>query len=359
MTNATDPREFERRVLVCSLGLSPQVVTEAVFALARDGTEWRPTELVLLTTPEGAEVAAPVLLDRDDGALGRLAEDRGWVWLSELPVRTVVAAGEGGLETHAALADVALRLLRELCSDAAAAVHVVVTGGRKTAAAATALAMALVGRPQDRMSHVLVDDTLAANPAFFFPPRSRKMILGSDGRLHDASAAEVRLIEVPFPRLRAYADTALEDFAAMIAGAQSRLERWRLRIDLAGGTISWDGRDLRLPPAIAAFAAWLADDLLYKGEGGIRRTGASPEGYIEAYRRLRGSTAAFQMQKRLHPAAEPEWMQEKASRLNKLAAACGVRPRGATLVVRAGGRPCARYRLSLDAEEVDWIGPAL
>ena len=342
-------------MLVCSVGLSPQVVTEAVFAVARDKPTERPTELVLLTTPEGATLAKETLLDPMNGALARLAGEQDWTWLPEVSVRIVVPETEGELAGQAAISDVALGLLRELCDDAEAMVHVVLTGGRKTAAAATALAMALVARQQDRMSHVLVDERFVGNPAFFFPPQRRTMILGSDGALHDASAAEIVLLEVPFPRLRAYADTGLADFAAAIAKAQSRLDRWRLTVELDGRGILWNGQPMALPPAITAFAAWLADDLL-RDAPGLPRAGVDPRGFVAAYRRIRGPDAAAKMAARLGPEVDPEWMEEKASRLNKLAAACASRPRGASLVVRVGERSRGRYCLSLDCDEIDWIG---
>lgn len=353
-----DPNRFRRRVLVCSVGLSPQVVTEALFATSRGEGGWRPSELILFTTAEGQALAKAVLLDPTEGALRRLARDRGWSWLHDLPVQIVVPGSVASCDGEAAIADAALDLMRQLCGDPEAMVHVVLTGGRKTAAAAMALALALLARPQDRMSHVLVDDKFVSNPAFFFPPRQRSMILGSDGGLHDASAAEVALLEVPFPRLRTYAGTAVPEFAAAIAEARSRVGRWQLTVNMDIGGVLWNGQPIGLPPVIAAFAAWLADDLLHEGQG-LARKGAPTGRFLAAYRRLRGRAAADAMAARLGPHADAEWVEEKASRLNKLADACDGRPRGASLVVRTGKRARARYRLSLDAEEIDWIGPKL
>jgi CRISPR-associated protein (TIGR02584 family) len=122
------------------------VVTEALFAVARGGSERAPTELVLLTTQEGAALARETLLDPADGALARLAREWEWPWLGALPVRLVVADPKSPTAEQAEIADVALGLLHELCDDPDAMVHVILTGGRKTAAAATALAMALVAR---------------------------------------------------------------------------------------------------------------------------------------------------------------------------------------------------------------------
>jgi CRISPR-associated protein (TIGR02584 family) len=44
------PQDYQRRVLVCVTGLSPQVVTETVYALAHQAEPWIPTEVHVLTT---------------------------------------------------------------------------------------------------------------------------------------------------------------------------------------------------------------------------------------------------------------------------------------------------------------------
>jgi hypothetical protein len=62
---------------------------------------------------------------------------------------------------------------------------------------------------------------------------------------------------------------------------------------------------------------------------------------------------------RLPDPIDPEWMEEKASRVAKLATDCGARPRGASLVARIGRRAALRYRLALDPHEIEWIGAPL
>ena len=61
-----------RRTLVVSTGLSPQVVTETLWALAIDRhPSWTPDEIVLVTTVEGARRARNTLAD--DGGEARIA----------------------------------------------------------------------------------------------------------------------------------------------------------------------------------------------------------------------------------------------------------------------------------------------
>lgn len=52
------PAEFSRRILLAVTGLSPQVVTETLYALAvAQGRPFVPTEVHLVTTAKGAEHA--------------------------------------------------------------------------------------------------------------------------------------------------------------------------------------------------------------------------------------------------------------------------------------------------------------
>ena len=69
----TRPQTYARRILVVVTGMSPQVVTETVYALAvATDPAWVPTEIRLVTTREGAQVAERHLLQGGEGG------DEGW-----------------------------------------------------------------------------------------------------------------------------------------------------------------------------------------------------------------------------------------------------------------------------------------
>src|SRR2546427_12173331 len=60
------PQTFPRRLLLAVTGLSPQVVTETLYALTQKvSPAFVPTEIHLLTTAEGAERARLTLLSDD------------------------------------------------------------------------------------------------------------------------------------------------------------------------------------------------------------------------------------------------------------------------------------------------------
>jgi CRISPR-associated protein (TIGR02584 family) len=72
------PESYERRVLLAVTGLSPQIVTETLYALAVKRTPaWIPTEIRLVTTHLGAQVAERALLSDRPGWFHRMREDYG------------------------------------------------------------------------------------------------------------------------------------------------------------------------------------------------------------------------------------------------------------------------------------------
>jgi len=361
---ADDAGDARARILLCSVGLSPQIVTEAVYALGVQAQPaWRPTRLCLLTTSAAAPGLELAVL-ATGAALDRLALAWRAPWaakLRETAVVHTVATPSGDLSDGvelATFADASVALVRELTVEPSAALHVCLAGGRKSAAAAMALAVALYGRKQDRLSHIVVDDPYAAHPLFFFPTPDASPLLGRDGRMIDARSAVVRLIDLPFPRLRAFAPTAARDYAEAIAAAQASLDRVTLTIGIDSGQVRWDGRPLPLPPALMSWLAVLADDLVGGGVG-VARVGASALCFLSAYRRLRGDGAALRLSGRIADPLDAEWVEEKCSRLVAAANRIGARPRGGALVARTGRRANARYRLALDPAEVLWIGERL
>lgn len=246
-------------------------------------------------------------------------------------------------------------MLARLTADPAAELHVSLAGGRKAAAALIAILMSVLGRPQDRLSHVLVQPEGAAGAGLFYPAPAPRPVV-AQGVALDAAALRVVLFDIPFPRLALGSDAtgALAEFFDRLS-AQSRAVR--LTLDAGGGRLLWDGRPMAMPPALAAFVAWLAAEQL-AGRMGVPRVGAARAAYLAQYRRFAGPQAADAAAVRLPDPLEPEWVEEKAARANKAADAAGARPRGARLIQRLGDRARALYRLALDPAEIAIAGAA-
>src|ERR1700756_1904873 len=70
------PETYARRVLLAVTGLSPQIVTETIYALAVERKPaWIPSETRIITTQRGAAIAQEMLLSNDPGWFRRLRDD--------------------------------------------------------------------------------------------------------------------------------------------------------------------------------------------------------------------------------------------------------------------------------------------
>ena len=150
-----NPQSYPRRILLCVSGLSPQIVTETLYALTVIGEpRFVPTEIHLLTTAEGAEWARLTLLSDDPGWFQRLRLDYGLPAIRfTLDTIHILRTAEGRLLSdirsaadNEAIADAITSVVRELTADPGCAVHASIAGGRKTMGFYLGYALSLFGR---------------------------------------------------------------------------------------------------------------------------------------------------------------------------------------------------------------------
>lgn len=198
------PGSYPRRALVCVSGLSPQVVTETLFALAVQATEkFIPTEIHVVTTTEGEKRVKEALLSRRGGRFPALLRE----YLDEHPIEFtdkhvhVILRDKKKLddiqspEDSTAAADAILSVVRDLANDRNCAIHASIAGGRKSMSFLLGMCMSLLGRPQDRLSHVLVNEPFEnprLQPPFFYPPR-KAVDCVIDGRTVSSADARINL----------------------------------------------------------------------------------------------------------------------------------------------------------------------
>ena len=136
-----NPADYPRRILLAVTGLTPQVVTETLYALAVQSTPpFVPTEIHLITTTEGAERARLSLLDPASGQFHALCRDYALsgIDFAATNIHTLADAAGRPLadirtpEDNTRAADCLLAEVRRLCADDACALHVSIAGGRKT-----------------------------------------------------------------------------------------------------------------------------------------------------------------------------------------------------------------------------------
>lgn len=270
---AIDPARCKRRILLSVVGLSPQVVTETLYALVvtRD-PPFVPTEIRLCTTREGRERALLTLLDGDDPAFRAFCRDYGRDGLARALrpewIEVIPDPAGGTLadivtpEDNAACADAVTASIRRLTADADAALHVSIAGGRKTMSFLAGYALSLFGREQDRLSHVLVAEPFQSHPQFFYPPPKPRVLFGPGSRPIRTDAAGVSLAEIPFVRLRTGLPHSLLDgrasFSETVRLAEEALQRPTLAVDLERKSFLMNGHAVTLPDTLFLWYSWFA-----------------------------------------------------------------------------------------------------
>lgn len=359
-----EPHEYPKRILISVSGLSPQIVTETIYALARPvrgDPPFVPTSVHLLTTTRGADYARKTLLGADPGWFHRLCRDYGLsgIQFGEDHIH-VLRGGHGDLhdirsrEDNEHAADQITAFIRALTQDPSSAVHVSMAGGRKTMGYYAGYALSLFGRAQDRLSHVLVADPFEGHPEFFYPTRERNIIRArdKDGTPLDTREASVDLATIPFVRLRgAVAPSLLNgriSFTRFIEGTQRSLGIPELVVDTYTARIRCAGTVIKLPPAQFAFLAWFARRVL-QGRPQIRRKGLSEtdlQEYLREYEALPGSR-----QERPVSLTHDRFTELKSKIERTLKRALG--PDGAQpYLIRTDGKKMARFFLGLTSTQI-------
>jgi CRISPR-associated protein (TIGR02584 family) len=204
-----------KHILLATTGESPQVVTETLYAIHKEGLTW-PDEIRLVTTTVGKARAEKGLLD--EGHLARLCDEIARPQPAFDTGHIEVVPGAKGqdvddarsLEDHEALANFIMTRVRDLTADDQQTVHASLAGGRKTMTFYLGYAMSLFGRRQDSLSHVLISKGYESLRDFWYPSLKQgqlhgydgKPLLTADGMPLMPSDAKVTLAPIPFVRHR-------------------------------------------------------------------------------------------------------------------------------------------------------------
>lgn len=206
--------ESKKHILLAITGMSPQVVTETLYAIHQKKLPW-PSEIQIITTKKGKRQAELGLLKiatgKDHSMLTQLCLD---YELSVPDVKIEVIPNAEGWEVddartkedQDALADFIVKKVASLCQNENIQIHASLAGGRKTMTFYLGYAMTLFARQGDRLSHVLISpDNYEGLPEFYYPTPYSQPIKGRrDNELLDSSSDEVtiELAEIPFIRQR-------------------------------------------------------------------------------------------------------------------------------------------------------------
>ncbi|MDY6863449.1 MAG: CRISPR-associated ring nuclease Csm6, partial [Thermodesulfobacteriota bacterium] len=203
-----------KNVLLSVVGLSPQVITETLFALHQQRK--KVDSIHIITTRRGKEKINAHLLSPRDGRYYRYLKeysiDPGSIDFGFDNVHTIMD-GNGleiddinGEEENELLLSKCLELTFRFTKKLSDTVFFSVAGGRKTMSSCLMVAAQLYGRPHDRIYHVLVSPEFESNRDFYYPPKKSMPIELKDENgqtyIKETKYAGVNLVPIPFVSVR-------------------------------------------------------------------------------------------------------------------------------------------------------------
>jgi len=364
------PNQKPHLILLAVSGMSPQIITETLFGLMhRKAGAWLPDEIHLITTNSGREQARLQLLG-EQGHFQQLLLDYAFVTPIKFDFSTIhVITGSDGTELedlrtpqdNEAAADFITEQIRTFTSQDNTELHVSLAGGRKTMGFYIGYALSLFGRPQDRLSHVLVDAGYETLSNFFYPTPETRSIATRDGKgVLDASKAKVWLAEIPFVRLRGFLpDHALVNkarFSALVKVVSTLTGDPKLVVDIANLKILIGDIAIYMPPReLALYILFLKAVLSGDSPINIPKKGHIQLGkiFLEELQRIKGEMADLDCTAvALEKGMDRAYFDSIKSRINTtLEKALG--KQGATQYqIQSGSRGSATFWLSLPKNRI-------
>ena len=253
-------------ILIITVGESPAVVTETVWALFNRKKNGRadpfiPAKIHLVTTDHGRRSFSAQLI----GAGKKLEALFLAFGYRPAPVEINLPLDAMGKEMsdirsedeNVAFANTVSRLIRLYTDNPATRVHVSLAGGRKTMSYFAGAAISLFGRDQDELSHVLVTpEALEKCDSFWWPGQPEESVAHKRDKATRYSTkpsdANVELALIPFVRLKhivtedAFPGGAV-DYAEVVRAAQESLDAERVVLACDERKLSFGRNSITLP----------------------------------------------------------------------------------------------------------------
>lgn len=267
-----------QNVLFLVTGMTPAIITETIWALACDPAleedQWIPDRVEVLSTEHGLNQIRSRLLENK--AIDQMKQDFPQLSNMVFDDNCMHSIKDGKNQTEALIdlktpednefaANQINEHIRQLTQDENTCLHVSIAGGRKTMGFYAGYALSLHGRAQDRMSHVLVDDKFENIPGFLYPTPKASYVTDRDGRVWDASKAQVWLAAIPFVRMKdaikkdhSIANVSFSEAVHNINAANQDIE---IILDLPQKTLTLpqQQRSITLPPREFSFMCMFAN----------------------------------------------------------------------------------------------------
>ncbi len=225
--------------LIATIGSSPAVLTEAIWALHQKEI-WPVTEIEIITTTHGVKRIEEKLYGTEKNWI-KLCDEIGIDSFSiKVPFLTEL---KGVLDDRGRELDdvrnpqdvriMAARIqeiVRLHTSNPNKRVFGLLSGGRETMRSHLMSAMQLFGRRDDHLFHVLVSEPYENIENFYYPTKESKpltlTINGGENEGYNARDAQIDLIDIPYFRLRPFLETQIDyskSFDELLAEADEKL----------------------------------------------------------------------------------------------------------------------------------------
>ena len=330
-----------KHILLIITGASPQVLTETLFAIHKQGKSL-PNEIYVITT----QSAKPLLVDGlfNQGHFQQLLTDYKLpeiefseknIWLIEDQNGQPVFDASTEVD-QVYMADFITRKVDELTKLENTAIHASIAGGRKTMAFYLGYAMSLFGREQDTLSHVFVDESFEFLKDFWYPTPHSKFVKNKAGKSVDCKNANITLTSIPYVRMRNLIDNSVltsiknVSFSKTVASLNTVNSKViSLVINPSAKQLTFAGIDISLTAKEMAFYLWLLDQYELNVDRYFEDTTSYSEAYLTQFSRVGTDLRVFRDTFGIEPEdfkintlsglkpMEKTFVQQTRSRINK------------------------------------------
>ena len=203
---------MKKNILLVVTGMTPQIITETVWALACDplnDAPWVPDEIHVLSTQDGlTQIRSRLFADQIFSQFQKTYPITANIQFDERYLHVIKNDSNEALtdlktpEDNEYAANAICEIIRDFTAQDNVTLHVSIAGGRKTMGFYAGYALSLYGRAQDRMSHVLVEEKFETARDFFYPTIDSSFVTDRFDKEWDAKDAQVWLAQIPFVRLK-------------------------------------------------------------------------------------------------------------------------------------------------------------
>lgn len=203
---------MKKNILLVVTGMTPQIITETVWALACDplnDAPWVPDEIHVLSTQDGlTQIRSRLFADQIFSQFQKTYPITANIQFDERYLHVIKNDLNEELtdlktpEDNEYAANAICEIIRDFTAQDNVTLHVSIAGGRKTMGFYAGYALSLYGRAQDRMSHVLVEEKFETARDFFYPTIDSSFVTDRFDKEWDAKDAQVWLAQIPFVRLK-------------------------------------------------------------------------------------------------------------------------------------------------------------